>query len=422
MARRGWIAASIVIATLFTLAATGSALRKPVTQGFDEVAHLSYAATLQASPWPFWPGFARMHLIDPATFEFTAEQNYLNHPPFYYAVVAAIAPAIAGHPSALMPARLINVAMALAGVIALLVLGRRMRLAPLEFYAFAVMIATVPVLSPLAGAVNNDNLCIATGAIGMLGLYDYARTRATVPLLLACAGMIVASAAKLTGLLLVGTTFALTMAMIACDHPAHRRHLVIALAGLMIAAAPYLVFLAQYGSPAPDTAAQAEMVRSSARAAGWADQPRLTLPAYIAFFLKTMLLEWMPTLRPRGALHYVLLICPAIVMLTSLAGTALSLRAVVRRESTPADLVIAAGALATALTLAAHIMFSYQRHVQTGWLMDAYPRYYLPLLALLPMAALRFASAIRTDRARPALLALLIASPMIFQAFGEPPG
>jgi hypothetical protein len=108
MPRRSWAPASIVVAALFTLAAVGSALRKPVTEGFDETAHLSHVAALQSMPEPFWPGFERLHLmIDPARFRFTAESNYLNHPPFYY----------------------------------------------------AAMIATVPVLTPLAGAVNNDNLC-----------------------------------------------------------------------------------------------------------------------------------------------------------------------------------------------------------------------------------------------------------------------
>lgn len=422
MARGTWVAASLVIAALFMLGATGSALRKPITRGFDEVAHLSYAATVQASPRPFWPGFAKMRLIDPATFDFTAEQNYLNHPPFYYAAVAALAPSIAENPSALVPARLINVAMGVMGLIALLVLGRRMRLARGEFYAFAVMAATTPVLAPLAGAVNNDNLCIAAGAVALLGLYAYAQTRTTTALLLACGGMIAASAAKLTGLLLVGATLGFGMALIALTVPVRPRDFVIVAASLALAAMPYLVFVAQYGSPAPDTAAQIDLLRTGAQTAGWIDQPRLTFPAYVAYFLESLVLGWMPTPRPREAVHYALMIFPAILMLASLAGAAQALRAVAQRKPTPADLLIAAGTVATLLTLAVHIAFSYHRHLQTGWMMDAYPRYYLPLLAIMPMAALRLVSSIESSRARTALLALLIAAPMIFQAFGEPAG
>lgn len=422
MARGAWVAASIVIAALFVLGATGSALRKPITQGFDEVAHLSYAATIQAAPGPFWPGFERMHLIDPATFDVTAEQNYLNHPPFYYALIAALTPAIAGNPAALLPARLINVALGLAGLIALLVLGRRMGLGRIEFYAFAVMAVTTPVLAPLAGAVNDDNLCIAAGAAAMLGLYAYAQARSTAALLLACGGLIVASAAKLTGLLLVGATLGFGMMLIMLTAPVRPRDLAIVAASLALAAAPYLVFIAQYGSPAPDTAAQVNMVATAAHNAGWSDQPRMTLPAYIGFFLESLALEWMPTLRPRGPVQYALFVCPAILMLTALAGAALALRAVAQRKPAPGDLVIAAGTLATILTLAVHIAFSYHRHVQTGWMMDAYPRYYLPLLALMPMAALRLVSSRPSPRARSVLLALLIAAPIIFQAFGESAG
>lgn len=422
MARGAWVAASLVIAALFVLGATGSALRKPITQGFDEVAHLSYAATIQAAPGPFWPGFERMHLIDPATFDVTAEQNYLNHPPFYYALIAALTPAIAGHPTALLPARLINVALGLAGLIALLVLGRRMGLGRIEFYAFAVMAVTTPVLAPLAGAVNDDNLCIAAGAAAMLGLYAYAQARSTAALLLACGGLIVASAAKLTGLLLVGATLGFGMMLIMLTAPVRPRDLAIVAASLALAAAPYLVFIAQYGSPAPDTAAQVNMVATAAHNAGWSDQPRMTPPAYIGFFLESLALEWMPTLRPRGPVQYALFVCPAILMLTALAGAALALRAVAQRKPAPGDLVIAAGTLATILTLAVHIAFSYHRHVQTGWMMDAYPRYYLPLLALMPMAALRLVSSRPSPRARSVLLALLIAAPIIFQAFGESAG
>ncbi|MGN6286060.1 MAG: hypothetical protein ACTHM2_13010 [Afipia sp.] len=411
-----------MIAALFVLGATGSALRKPITQGFDEVAHLSYAATIQAAPGPFWPGFERMHLIDPATFDVTAEQNYLNHPPFYYALIAALTPAIAGNPAALLPARLINVALGLAGLIALLVLGRRMGLGRIEFYAFAVMAVTTPVLAPLAGAVNDDNLCIAAGAAAMLGLYAYAQARSTAALLLACGGLIVASAAKLTGLLLVGATLGFGMMLIMLTAPVRPRDLAIVAASLALAAAPYLVFIAQYGSPAPDTAAQVNMVATAAHNAGWSDQPRMTLPAYIGFFLESLALEWMPTLRPRGPVQYALFVCPAILMLTALAGAALALRAVAQRKPAPGDLVIAAGTLATILTLAVHIAFSYHRHVQTGWMMDAYPRYYLPLLALMPMAALRLVSSRPSPRARSVLLALLIAAPIIFQAFGESAG
>ena len=75
--------AAVVILVLFVLAAVVSAGRKDVTQGFDEVAHASYVAHIQASGQP-WPALEPMRLLDPNTFQFTGTANYLNHPPPFY--------------------------------------------------------------------------------------------------------------------------------------------------------------------------------------------------------------------------------------------------------------------------------------------------------------------------------------------------
>ena len=77
---------------------------------------------------------------------------------------------------------------------------------------------------------------------------------------------------------------------------------------------------------------------------------------------------------------------------------------------------------AFASTLAVHIAFSYQRHLQTGWMMDAYPRYYLPLIAIVPMAALAGSSAIPSIRLRGALVCFLVVAPIVFGLFGAPIG
>jgi hypothetical protein len=53
----------------------------------------------------------------------------------------------------------------------------------------------------------------------------------------------------------------------------------------------------------------------------------------------------------------------------------------------------------------------------TGWLMDAYPRYYLPLIAIVPLACLSFLAAIESPRWRNGLLAFLVTGPVIFPHF-----
>ena len=72
---------------LVVAAAIGGAWRKPIDHGFDEVAHVSHAATLQSSP--AWPDFATLRILDPATFRFTSRANYLNHPPPSSGLIAA---------------------------------------------------------------------------------------------------------------------------------------------------------------------------------------------------------------------------------------------------------------------------------------------------------------------------------------------
>src|SRR5260370_40915626 len=96
------------ILLLFIVAATLSAMRKDVTRGFYEVAHASYIAYLQHSG-ETWPAFADMRLLDPSTFRFTGEANYLAHPSPHYLLLARLGPALEGHPQALLVHQLFKV-------------------------------------------------------------------------------------------------------------------------------------------------------------------------------------------------------------------------------------------------------------------------------------------------------------------------
>ena len=76
-----------VILGLFVLAAIVSAARKDITQGFDEVAHVSYVAQIQHDGKAA-PALPTLRLLDPHSFQFTGSANYLNHPPLFYALLA----------------------------------------------------------------------------------------------------------------------------------------------------------------------------------------------------------------------------------------------------------------------------------------------------------------------------------------------
>jgi hypothetical protein len=417
--RRDSLVASTIIILLFILGATGSAVRKPVTQGFDEVAHVSYVAYLQ-TVHPLWPQLEQMRLIDPVTFKFTAEANYLNHPPFYYWLIAALGPEVREQPASLIYLRLLNVAIGAIGLIGLLALATRMELQGLEFYAFAVATASAPVLVALAGSVNNDNLGFAGGAFTILGAYEYVASQRRSWLIISCCGMMIAAASKLTGLMLSGGFLAALLVLMTMKRPANKIDIAIVAVSLIAAAAPYIVFALQYGSPAPNTPAQIDLLRNGANVAGWDTEPRMGPVDYTIVFLKKFLLEWMPSLRPRNSLQQALLIFPGVTVVLAALGAMLSLRSFLTGRSENSDPIVLAGILATIATLAIHIMFSYQRHLQTGWMMDTYPRYYLPVIAIIPMAAITFANAIQSSRARTGILSFLIAGSLIFGVFGAP--
>ena len=84
--------------------------------------------------------------------------------------------------------------------------------------------------------------------------------------------------------------------------------------------------------------------------------------------------------------------------------------------------MIVAGALAFAGTFVIHVIFGYRLHVEYGWLSSAYPRYYLPLAALFPLAGLTLLSEIGQPSTRAVLLVFLIASPVVFRLLLEPLG
>jgi hypothetical protein len=412
---------AIVILALFVLAAVVSAVRKDITQGFDEVAHTSYVAHLQATDQS-WPALTQMRLLDPQSFRFTGTANYLNHPPVYYALIAALGPSLVGHPQALVVDRLIDIAIAALGFAALLGLGLAARLTRQEFYAYAVPLACIPALVPIAGAVNNDNLAFLGGAVAMLGAWQRIATGRDGWLLLAFAGVIVAGWAKLTGLLLTAGFINSVVVYLLLQRKLAPKWLFATACALVAAAAPYIVFIWQYGSPTPETPAQLALLTEGARAAGWADLPRQSFPLYLLHFIGDFIADWMPTLGARSRFNYAMLILPVVTLGCALVGIALSLRRIRQRLETPLDIVVLAATAAIAATFVTHVSYSYGRYVSTGWLMDAYPRYYLPLIAFVPLACLSTLAAIETPRWRNALLALLIAGPVLFRIFGAPLG
>ena len=413
--------AAAIIFGLFVLSAVVSAERKDITQGFDEVAQASYVAHIQHSH-DAWPAFDTLRMLDPKTFKFTGEANYLDHPPVFYALLAVLGPELEGHPQAIAAHRLINVAISALGFAALLSLGLAAGFSRYEYYAYAIPLACIPILAPLAGAINNDNLAFCGGALATLGVWQLIATDHGRWLALALVGLVLAAWAKLTGLALTGAMLSAVIAYLIWRKRWHWSWTIAVAFAFIMAAAPYVVLMMQYGSPAPDTPAQIAMIKGDAQALGLAGLPRKSLPAYFGFFVVAFVAEWMPTLNSRGILNYAMLVVPLTALTCALAGVALSVRRLLQRQETALDAVVIAGALSLAMTFALHIRHSYADHLSTGWLMEAYPRYYLPLIAIVPLGGLSLLAAIKNPRWRNVLLGFLIAGPIAFELLGAPLG
>jgi hypothetical protein len=409
------------ILLLVVVAGALSAFRKDVTRGFDELAHASYVAYIQHSR-TLQPALEHLPMLESVGFQFTSRANYLNHPSIYYALLALIGPTLEGHPGAIVVDRLFNVLIVAGGLAALMMIGLAARLPPLAFYAYVVPLVCIPVLLPMAGALNPDNAAFAGGALALLGAWQLIATGRSAWLYAALTGVVIASWAKLTGLLLAGGMLAGVIGWLIGRARFERAWIVPIIVAVGLASAPYVVFVVQYGSPAPDTPGQSMMLKQAAHVAGW-DQARPMSPlAYALFFIVTFTMEWMPSLLPRGALNYAALLLPVGAGLCALAGVALSVTRIARRAESALDVIVVAGAFAFAATFIIHGLFSYERYRAIGWLMDAYPRYYLPLAAVVPLAGLSLLNAVAQRRAHAALAAFLIVGPIVFRLLGAPLG
>jgi hypothetical protein len=406
---------------LFIVASTLSAFHKDVTRGFDEVAHASYVAHLQHSG-EMWPAFADLRMLDPLSFRFTEEPNYLDHPSPYYVLLARLGPTLEGHPGAIVIDRLFNVALAAIGLAALMAIGFIAKLPRLTLYAYIVPIACIPVLAPLAGAINNDNAAFAGGGIATLAAYQLLNTGSRTWLWAALAGVVIASWAKFTALLLVGGLVGGALLWLLWRGRLPLRWIGPVAIAALVAVAPYVVLPVQYGSPTPETPGQIAMIKSEVLADGWDSAVRMTPVSYAFHFISEFIQQWIPTLKSRNALNDAMLAIPVIAALCAFAGFVLAVRRIAYGKPDTLDIVVAAGMLAFTATFAIHLAFSYQLHLKFGWQTTAYPRYYLPLAAIFPLAALILLDAIKQPAARATLLGFLIAGPVIFRLLGAPLG
>ena len=258
-----------------------------------------------------------MRLLDPQTFQFTDKANYLNHPPKFYALLGACS---ARRSKAIRRRcsshRLIDVAIA-AARICRAALARPRGALPASGI---LRLRGAARLHSSAGAdrrrgEQRQSRLLRRRRRQRSALWQAVVTDRDGWLALALAGVVAASWAKLTGLLL-------TVPMVERRHglSALARTIAVAvdrsrrLAVLALAATPYLEFILSYGSPTPETPAQLALIADGAHAAGWADLPRKSFADYLAYFVGAFVADWMPTLGARSAFNYAMLVIPAAAL------------------------------------------------------------------------------------------------------------
>ena len=405
------------VLSFFVLQCLGFAWFGDFPNPYDEAAHFSFALhVLQTGD--LLPAFADLRLVDPeAITVWTDRPNYLNHPSGYYALMAAAAAPFELSPADLIRFwRLLNVALAALVVALILRLGRDAGWSTPAQVAFAVLVALNPALPVLGSIVNNDNLAFLGGALTCLGAFRLLSGRRSAGVwMTAAAGVLLAGLAKLTAALLCGLLLAGTLIwLIRSEGPGVLRSasamlcLVVAALGL----APYLWFLLHHGSPAPFTAGQAGILESRlAEITAWRDS-RLDFWPYVGHFAQSLLVYWSPV-TPIRPPQIALLALPAIVLGASAIGILAALRRAWRGMEDPTARFVIGGVAALASMAAVHLEFTFARHQETGWLRGVYPRYYFPLLAVLPAAC-----AWLVERGRPSrrwvLAGVLIAATVIY--------
>ena len=380
--------AGVIFVMYLAVSLLGAAIT-PFPSPFDEHGHFSYVIHI-AETHEFFPAFDKMRFINLDDLsKWTERPNYINHPSGYYHLMSWIArPFVPTSFTTIFVLRLANVMLSVAALALFLSMALRAGWSVPAQLAYITLVATTPVLPVLGRIVSNDNLALLGGALCCLGVFELLRADGSRQAwVMAGGGVILASLAKLTAMLLCGGMLTVAVGLLVMREgwqAVLRRPALVALSLCAAATLPYLVLWATYGSPAPNTEGQVAVLMRRSAELGWTDV-RLPFPQYALHFLWSMLAYWPPA-PASTPIAMALLALPAACLTVGLLGVAWASLAIRHGSRDPLAAFVLCGALAIAATLVIHIGFSYQRHVETGWLKGIYPRYYLPLLPVFPAA------------------------------------
>lgn len=376
----------------------------PVT-ATDENAHYGYIRYLETEG-RFWPDYQHFtwHQAkgDHDFFRWydlkdgiASVPNYLNHPPFYYALMAKIhAWAGLAEREGITLLRALNLILYTIALAAFLRLGWEALPSRWLFAAYAALIILGPKLFLYAGMISNDSLGLLGGALTSLGAYRLLAAPGRSPLVLLLAGFLMAALAKLTAGIACGIILALTLADLLRKNEAlvqSWRWRLLCLAVIGAGAAPYLYLWLHEGSPAPTSIpGQIAMVKGIILRELTSHEGPLSFPAFTLLSVHRLILLF----ALFHAASFIDLHSLWAAMIPVLGGyylfaffAASLLYALWKRE----ERLTAYGAASYLILFLLNLTFAWLRHRETGWILDMFPRYYFPLIGIGTLCMLQFA-------------------------------
>jgi hypothetical protein len=385
----------------------------------DEIAHTSYVSYL-VDTGRIIPEFPEMRIFYPDG-SWGHIPNYIAHPPLYYHLLRWTQPdnrSRLTREALILRARFATPWMGLAVIGLMMWIGLRLEMPLPAHLVYAGGLATVPMVSFGLAGVNNDVLAWFAGGLVILGTCRWAEDRrGRNTALLLGAGIGIALLAKLTAALLcIIAVFLVMLRSLAMEKTIRAGKWTLPVFLIAVCCLPGIAYhgvqLAKYGTLFPRGAADSpveETTSTATPAQRNETDARLSPSQWAKEFAGTMAGTWVNIVGHkftdrRSPLEAIgLLLLP----LLTLAGFFM--------KSNPRDPTLTTilpalrcAAIACAVVVAAHILYTYRAHMLSNFIGGVAARYYFPMLpALLLLAARPFAVTARSRRSLVVALVLV---------------
>ena len=340
-----WIAFAIG-AALFLAGGALIVTGAPFPTAVDELQHLSFIRSLGAAP-TFFPEYGHYSVLRTDLSGWSADINYIAHPPLYYVLMSVLPLGVAG-------LRWVNLALAFAGCAMAAAGGARMLGTRPRRVLFVALVFLFPRSIATAGMINNDNLVLLeTGALLLALTSDRSR-----PLLVALT-LTLLGWTKLNAFVGLATLVGLLhgRALVVGEARLASRATATLVAGVLVGLVPVIANLVTLGVPvypAVDFLFVAPDKRRS-----------LDFPGYASFFVHRLGLKFPPV---EGSADF---LWPVLFALLFAAVGSVVARAQPRER---AFALASLGALAIYFCI--HLAYAWHSFVTLGSISDAQARYY----------------------------------------------